>query len=282
MSTDDLGDIRTLGIEVYGTTNTLENAGSATVTITRPDGTVDGPFTASNPSTGRYVYPYTPVATGLHGEKWVTTAPNAAVLTRTFYVRPPQLLELFSLDDLQNYLPASAPWREETAKLARDLATGLVEAEVGPVMSRQSVITIPIDVPSGIVELPIQGPITAVTSALVHGAYSATFVWERPYPRIRLLSYTDGSWTSTYGNPWPTVDVTLTHGYKTPPGQVKAVALSVAARAYDNPLGVRVFSVDDVSETRAGSDDDLAGITLTRTELAALGRLVRGSYTTSA
>jgi hypothetical protein len=71
--------------------------------------------------------------------------------------------------------------------------------------------------------------------------------------------------------------VTYTAGYSTVPGNVKAVALAVAGRIYDNPQGLRSRQIDDYSETRAGDDDDLAGVSLLPTEERRLRRYRLGA-----
>ncbi len=186
------------------------------------------------------------------------------------------MTDLFALSELASYLQRDLD--TASATLARDLATGLIEDYTGPLTSGTSTITIPVDC-EGVIQLPVQA-ITAVSTVVMGGA-SVGFVWEKPYPRLRLTSWINPSNTLN-GTIWPTADVTLTHGWATVPAVVKAVALSAAARIYDNPRGMRTESVDDYSGTRAGSDDDLAGLTLTATELATLERSLPTAYTTSA
>lgn len=178
-----------------------------------------------------------------------------------------------SSSDLATYLQRDLDSSSE--RLAHDIAKALVEDETGPVTSATSTVTLPIE-KCGLVHLPAR-VVTAVT-AVQYAGTAAVYTWERPFPRIRLSSYLLEvvPFTIDY---WPTVDVTFTHGWAAVPALVKAVALSVAARAYDNPSGLRAESIDDYSATRAGSDDDLAGITLTAAEKAALKpyRLAAGS-----
>lgn len=181
------------------------------------------------------------------------------------------MADLFSLTELASFLQRDLD--TSSATLARTIATGLIEAEVGPISAATSTVTLPIDC-EGYVHIPVQ-VVTDVTGVEVAGE-AAEFEWERPFPRVRLTS-----WTRSAGVAWQTADVTLEHGYATIPAQLKAIALSVAARAYDNPEGLRQQAVDDYSQTRAGSDDDLAGVTLTAAELKSLAKLMPGSYTTS-
>ena len=61
---------------------------------------------------------------------------------------------------------------------------------------------------------------------------------------------------------------------------VHLLALAIAARAYDNPRGLRTetSAIDDHSEsfTRAGTDDALAGVTLLEAEKSMLDHFRRG------
>ena len=92
------------------------------------------------------------------------------------------------------------------------------------------------------------------------------------------------SWTPPQNTVWYTADVTVVHGWVTPPALLKAIGLSIAQRIYDNPHGLRTEAsqLDDhqESQTRAGSDDDLAGITLTQAELDRLERFRPGVFVT--
>lgn len=181
------------------------------------------------------------------------------------------MADLFTLEELASYLQVPEV-DTSTATLCRSLATALVLDETGPLESQTSTVTLPIV--DSYVHLPVRY-VTAVTTVTV-GGVAATFEWEKPYPRVLLKS-----WSAT-ANRWQTADVTLTHGWATVPAVAKAVALSVAARAYTNPNGYRTEAIDDYSVTRAGADDDLAGLTLTVAERLALGRgLATSAYVTN-
>lgn len=181
-------------------------------------------------------------------------------------------MALFTLEELASYLQGDVD--TATATLARELATGLVVDQVGVLEQDTVTVVLPIETDDDgyrCLRLPSL-VVTDVATVTVDGVTLTEgdgWEWLRPYPDVRLHSY---AWTST--GTWQTATVTATLGY--PPGAVpavyKAVALSAAARAYDNPTGLRSESIDDYSATRAGSDADLAGLTLTDAELAALRR----------
>lgn len=187
------------------------------------------------------------------------------------------MTDLFTLPELASFLQRDLD--TSTATLAREIATGLIIDEIGPIFSTTSTITVPVDC-DGVIAIPTQQPVTAITSVTMSGA-GVGYVWEQPYPRLRLTSY---AWpqVSPNGSVWPTATVVFTHGWATAPTALKAVALSVAARAYDNPRGMRTEGIDDYNGTRAGSDDDLAGVTLTQAELRRLSRFTPGAYMTRA
>lgn len=181
-----------------------------------------------------------------------------------------------SSSELATYLQRDLDSSSE--RLAHDIAKALVEDETGPVASTTSTVTLPIE-RLGLVHLPAR--VVTDVSSVQYAGTDAVYTWEKPFPRIRLASYLLEvvPFTIDY---WPTVDVTFTHGWASVPALVKAVALSVAARVYDNPSGMRSEQVDDYSSTRAGTDDDLSGVSLTATERRTLARYAPGSYTTKA
>ncbi|WP_084963752.1 head-tail connector protein [Thermoactinospora rubra] len=57
---------------------TLTNATTISLTILRPDGTTDGPFTPVNDGIGLYHYDYTSAQAGRHIARWTTTGPVGA------------------------------------------------------------------------------------------------------------------------------------------------------------------------------------------------------------
>ena len=184
------------------------------------------------------------------------------------------MADLFTLSELSNLYQGTID--TDTATLARELAVGLIEDEVGPLEQTTSVITLPIG-HDGVIDIPVNA-LSDVTDVAISGS-APTWEWERPYPRVRLKS-----WTPPQDTVWYTADVTVVHGWVTPPTVFKAIGLSVAQRIVDNPHGLRAEAsqLDDhqESQTRAGSDDDLAGITLTRAELDRLERFRPGVFVT--
>lgn len=189
-------------------------------------------------------------------------------------------MALFTADELADYLGRALD--TDRATLARDLATGLVLDVTGPLEQSTVTVVLPIEVDDAgyrCVRLP-SSVVTAVSAVVVDGVtLTATDDWEwlRPQPLVRLYSY---AWTSDARHQVATVTATIGYASGKVPPVAKAVALSAAARAYDNPTGARSESIDDYSVTRAGSDADLAGLTLTDAERAALAHLATAAYVT--
>ncbi len=162
-----------------------------------------------------------------------------------------------------------------SATLAKDSAQAIVRGYCRQELTTAtySGVLLPIEVegPSYIVRLP-QRPVTAVSSVSVNGVtytLGTDYAWNGygDYLRLRKVDESSASFED-----WPLATVTYTAGFATVPADIKAVALAVAARQYDNPQGLRQTTIDDYSETRAGADDDLAGTGLLKPEQRILDR----------
>lgn len=183
------------------------------------------------------------------------------------------MADLFTVSELAAYLQRDLD--TSSATLAKDSAQAIVRAYAQQEFSSTTYTSalLPIDVAgwSYVVRFP-QRPVTAVTSVAVNGTtytLGTDYAWNGYAPYIRL-TYADLSSANFQDDPVATV--TYTAGFTTVPADVKAVALAVAARQYDNPRGIRQQSIDDYSISRAGTDDDLAGVSLLRAEQRILDR----------
>jgi len=159
---------------------------------------------------------------------------------------------LFELSELASFVQSDLD--QASATLARELATGAVQSELGqqvfrsqttdrltrdPINPRALVLPQkPVDTSQAITCVGIDDGITYPYSAASFEVYGQRLILEI------------GAWEEQ-------VDVTYTHGYATIPAVIKSVALACAARVVSNPAGVRSVSVGDVSVTNAGSDSDL-------------------------
>ena len=186
------------------------------------------------------------------------------------------MTDLFTLSELASYLQKDLD--TSSATIAKDSAQAIVRAycrqEFTSATYTGAVLRIVPDRSWWRVDLP-QRPVTAVSSVAVNGtAYTlgTDYAWDGISSLIRLAQLV---YTSAQFQDDPTAVVTYTAWYATIPADVKAVALAVAGRQYDNPRGLRQESVDDYSETRAGSDADLAGTSMLAPERAILDRYRR-------
>ncbi len=265
MSTYDLGDTARLAVQVTDSTGTLANATAVTLTVTLPDGTTSGSLTPTNTATGVYQYDYTPSQVGRHGVRWVATGTNAGAFATTFevldparepLVQPEDLRQALRDDDITDAAADSAVWT------ASGLVRGYCRQELTRATHTQR-LPIGYDRRGWFIRLP-QRPLQSVTRVAVNGTTVTTHTVDLLNGLVRLP---DGV---------PTTDadedvedqalVTYVAGMSAVPGDVKAVALAVAMRLYTNPLGFRSEQIDDYLVSRAGTDDDLAGVTLTATE----------------
>jgi len=275
--TVDFGAPAVVGIELRDSTGTLVNATGMTCTVTLPDGTTTA-ATVTNPSTGLYTATLsTTTQVGDHVAYFASSGANTDTAYRVFTV---EAAGLFDLDELATLLDVTAD--ATRAVMARHCAHGLIRSYCRQNITRSTyTASLPVEAGSDgyyVVRLP-QRPVFAVSSVTVNGtAYTSgtDYSWDGVSDHIRLARLV---WTAAAFQGEPRAVVAYTAGYVAAPAAVRAVALSVAARAYDNPSGLRSESIDDYSTTRAGSDDDLAGITLTAAERAALKpyRLTAGS-----
>ena len=131
-------------------------------------------------------------------------------------------MALFTVAELSTLLGRTVD--ATTGALALDLATGLVEGELGsPVEATTSAVVLPVDPLTLTVPLPGL-VVTEVTSVEVDGVVltSDQWVWPAPQPYLQLLGVAP-DWDDL------TATVVYDHGLTTVPSMVKAVALSAAA-----------------------------------------------------
>jgi hypothetical protein len=277
----DFGAPATLGIEIRDSTRTLANATAVSCTVTLPDGTTTS-LSVTNTATGVYSATYaSPPTVGDYLAYWVATGTNADTMYRGFTVSGPPL---FELDELDSFLGLTAD--ASRAELCRQVAQGLVRADLRQSVTRATyAASLPIIAgPDGFWRVPLlERPVSAVSSVVVTGdtyVLGTDYTWDGVSPWLRLA---DRTFSTDPFRDIPRATVTYTGGYLVAPAVIRGVALSVAGRAYSNPAGLRSESIDDYSFTRAGSDDDLAGVSLTATERRALApyRIVAGSLVLS-
>lgn len=150
-------------------------------------------------------------------------------------------MALFELTDLAALLQRDLD--TATATVARDMATGVVTAYTGQNFESQSyshTVRVGLD---NVLKLP-QRPVTAVTSVSTpdDGTLDASlWNWIGNGPWVALDVVTD------------VATVAYVAGFATVPEAVKAVALSLAARHYQNAAGLKQERIDDYSVTYSDS-----------------------------
>lgn len=161
-------------------------------------------------------------------------------------------MALITSTDLVTYLQLA----ESSASVdqAAELGAGVVTGHTGQGFESASYAhLLPVAVGDHTIQLP-QRPVTAVASVTL--------------PDTGLLDPGDWEWSGVssviqLGLYEPTATVEYTAGYAEVPDAVKAVALAVAARIYQNPADARTEQIDDYSVTyAAGSGGGLNAVEL--------------------
>ncbi|HTI26180.1 MAG TPA: hypothetical protein VL652_34645 [Kutzneria sp.] len=157
-----------------------------------------------------------------------------------------------------------------SAQLAVDGASGLIRAISAQVFTFVSQETVVLTGNERVLTLPQRplvvddsNPLT-ITEMAEFGGVAVLMVEDRDYSRVgnqltrgfpwwwntggRLMGYPR---TRPLGVWAPRVQVTYSHGYTTIPDDVVSVVLDAASVLYDNPTGIRAYSIDDYSETKA-------------------------------
>ena len=184
--------------------------------------------------------------------------------------------DMVTVAELASYLQADVD--TATATLAVDAAEGLVRGYCRQTLTSatSTSVVLPIDVTDFgyLVRLP-ERPVTAVTSVSVSGtSYTVDedYAWDGMSSHLRLATIVYPS--ATFSDS-PVATVTYTHGYATVPDDLVAVVLSIGARIYDNPRGMRQESVEGYTYLRGGAGDDILGATPSKAEMMVLNRYKR-------
>lgn len=156
-------------------------------------------------------------------------------------------------EDLRRFLRRTTIDAAE-AELVLELASETIRAEVAQQIDPVAADTYLSPPEPGRVLLLPELPVTDVASVTEYGQ--------------TLLAGTDYTWSSAgtvtrCGQAWPVearaVVVTYDHGYADIPGQVRAVCLQLAARAYVNPQQRTSISIGDYSESFAAGGQGRTG-----------------------
>lgn len=137
----DLGDLIPLGVQVRDEDGEPVNAQTVTLTITKPDGTVQSvPVTNPPADTGEYTINYVPVDEGRYLVRWQTTNPTAA-FTDSFDVRDARF-SIMSLATAKRHLNMTLENTSEDDELQSmiEAVTSVVERHRGEVVARRVVV----------------------------------------------------------------------------------------------------------------------------------------------
>lgn len=153
-------------------------------------------------------------------------------------------MPLYTLQEFADYLEADV--NTARAELLRDLATDAIKAATGQSVD-ETTSTLLLAAPDGpellLPQLPAQEPTEVKVDGVVVTDW--TFTVDRLY---RPQGWQ--AWDDVTGAPLR-VEVTYTHGYATAPAEIKRIALQAAARAYQNPGGLRSETIGSETYTYA-------------------------------
>ena len=141
----DLGSNVPLSITIYNADGELEDAGTVTVSITLPDGTIFTPAAITSTSPGVYAYDYASVQVGRHNVRWLATGANASAYGDVFYVNPTDGGAFISLTHFKAHIKKTSSTDDD---IMRTFITGACQmindrmGQVSPITVVEDVTTI--------------------------------------------------------------------------------------------------------------------------------------------
>lgn len=227
----DVGDVVTLSIEVRDTGDNLANAGSMSVTITQPDGTLSGPTTVTASPTGVYTYSgFTVASEGLHDVLWTATGANAGRHCDCFVAGPYE--PLVSIADLVDAL-GSGYVSADSSRLRDTLAAASAVVESYRPIRRRTV-TRSFNGGRNALALPWK-PIQSVSTVVESGAtLSPTdYVLDGTASLLYRGAYGTNTWERGIAN----IDVTAVVGYNAPPRLAMEATIEQARHMWETRRG---------------------------------------------
>jgi hypothetical protein len=242
MAVYDLGDVVSLGISIYNTSGTLQNATAVTATVTAPDGSSSTP-TVTNSSAGLYDISYNPSLAGRYAIRWVATGTNASAYTDEFSVRDYNDLGIVSLDEVKSHLniPSTDSTLDEELRRFIDSASDLAESYVGQVLGRRTFTDELYD--GGTEFIRLRNPkAISITSVYENGILIPSSNYVIDYTGQRLYRIGSGTLyaTNSYGY-WTqgmnNVSITYVAGYVNPPAAAKQGVLEIVRHLWQTQRG---------------------------------------------
>jgi hypothetical protein len=266
----NLGGIIRLTYAVRDANAALTNPGTATLTITQPDGTAAAGITITLPPavTGQLLYDFTPSQAGLHSAHWATTGPTTAEDDVFVAERPASMI--VSVDEAVSHLRAagvitSDADREQLQWLCL-VASDAVERDLGRIIARRTVTEV---YDGGRWSIMLRStPVLSITSVTESG----TLLGVGDYtinPSTGLLYR--GSTLSTQWWAWGRQNVTVVYvaGFADVPRIVRKVALNGVQRMWQESQQASHPLLDEAVEAGIA----VAAGTLTPLELGAYNSL---------
>lgn len=133
--TYDIADSVPIAWDVKDATGTLVNASTASLTVTRPDGTPETVTVPAPSVAGQYRVTYIPAVEGMYSWRSVTTVPNTAY-EDVFTVRSAVSPAILSLADAKSQLNITSTTFDDQLRDFIESATEIIENYVGPVVRR--------------------------------------------------------------------------------------------------------------------------------------------------
>lgn len=247
--TYDIGDLVPLRVIVRNGQDEPENATDASFTISRPDGTTDGPTTVTGVS-GAYDLDYPPDLAGRHRWTFVATGTNECSVTGVFDVWPTDPRFIITLDDLRDELnvPETVTLNDEELRLYIAATTPVLEEIVGRVLQ----ITLTETFDGGKTAVLLSERATSVTSVTVNGVATSSYVANLA-SGIVYAGTTSSPTCFTPGR--QNVVVTYTAGGTTVDSNIVLAARIIAAHQYQvgqQGRSGRGRSIDETTPTRSG------------------------------
>lgn len=133
----DLGDVHTL-THLHVVNGALADAGTMSLLLTRPDGTVVTVTPVTSTGVGRYRHDHLTAQVGRHTARWVGTGANPGAAVDVFDVRPADPGYVVSLADVKAQINVDTYDTEHDDELRSmiEAATEVAEDMVGPVVVR--------------------------------------------------------------------------------------------------------------------------------------------------
>jgi hypothetical protein len=232
----DLGDVIPLSVTVRNAAKVPENATLGQYTITKPDGTVDGPTTIAGVA-GVYNYDYTAATqVGRYAVRFLATGTNQCAVYDVFDVIDPlSELPIVSLEDAkaQLLIPSTDTTRDDQVRTMLATASTHVERYCNASFRRQSITR---SFNGGACTVPLTAPVLSVTSVTVDGVALAATDYELDANAGLLWrgkSYNGLVWSPGAGN----VSVTWVAGYANPPLPVVQGVLELLSHLWESRQG---------------------------------------------